>query len=374
MKFGSKKRTLKTVKTITCLVSFLMACLLFASPLLAQPTTPGTLQMQINAKMAELEKVKAELALLDEEFEITVEAYNKACFDLQQTDQNLRNTKASLIKIEADLEILKTQFAKRIRQIYKTGDVKVFEILLNTNSFADFLTRVSFLMKISQQDATQVKALHDMKVEVEKQKMKLEMLRQQQLAIEQQLEAKKVEIQLKLIERQQFMNSLDAEIKLLIAQEQQLQAILQTELRAKVAELIQKGIIKVTPGSIVYTALKYLGVPYVWAGDTPRGFDCSGFTMYIFAEHGTTLPHYSGAQFQMGIAVPKEYLMPGDLVFFGTPVHHVGMYIGGGYFIHASGAYDYVRIDQLAERADYVGARRIPLAIPNLLTPVSTIP
>ncbi len=113
-------------------------------------------------------------------------------------------------------------------------------------------------------------------------------------------------------------------------------------------------------GSVVAIALQYLGVPYVWGGASPStGFDCSGLTMYVYAQVGVSLPHYAAAQFQMGVPVPRDQLAPGDLVFF-NGLGHMGMYIGGGQFIHAPQTGDVVKISSMSERwADFVGARRI---------------
>src|SRR5205085_409751 len=87
-------------------------------------------------------------------------------------------------------------------------------------------------------------------------------------------------------------------------------------------------------GGVVGVAMRYLGVPYVWGGSTPRGFDCSGLVMYVFAQVGVSLPHSSYAQYGMGTPVSMGELQPGDLVFF-AGASHVGIYIGGGQFIHA---------------------------------------
>ena len=81
-----------------------------------------------------------------------------------------------------------------------------------------------------------------------------------------------------------------------------------------------------------------MGIPYVWGGTRPStGMDCSGFTRYVFKQHGVKLPHYSGYQAQMGIPVELADIQPGDLLAFGYPVHHVGIYIGDGLFIHTPG-------------------------------------
>ncbi len=117
---------------------------------------------------------------------------------------------------------------------------------------------------------------------------------------------------------------------------------------------------------IVDRAYSYRGIPYVWGGANRRGFDCSGFTRYLYAKQGIHLPHNAAAQFDMGKHIGRGHLKPGDLVFFHTisaGISHVGMYIGNGRFIHASSpALGGVRIDSLNEpyySERYRGARRI---------------
>ncbi len=117
---------------------------------------------------------------------------------------------------------------------------------------------------------------------------------------------------------------------------------------------------------IVDRAYSYRGIPYVWGGANRRGFDCSGFTRYLYAKQGIHLPHNAAAQFDMGKHISRGNLKPGDLVFFHTisaGISHVGMYIGHGKFIHASSPeLGGVRVDSLNEpyyRERYRGARRI---------------
>ena len=117
-------------------------------------------------------------------------------------------------------------------------------------------------------------------------------------------------------------------------------------------------------GAIIATAKQYIGVPYVWGGSTPSGFDCSGFVQYVFARHGITLPRTSAAQYTAGKWVSKSDLRPGDLVFYntsGSGVSHLGIYIGNGQFIHASSSKG-VMISDMSNSywsARYYGARRI---------------
>jgi cell wall-associated NlpC family hydrolase len=108
--------------------------------------------------------------------------------------------------------------------------------------------------------------------------------------------------------------------------------------------------------------MRYLGVPYVWGGASPSGFDCSGLVAYVYAQVGVSLPHYTGAQYAVGVPVSKDQLEPGDLVFF-NGLGHVGIYIGGGQMIHAPHTGDVVKISNINSgwyAATYVGARRIP--------------
>lgn len=119
--------------------------------------------------------------------------------------------------------------------------------------------------------------------------------------------------------------------------------------------------------SIIQEAKKYMGCPYVWAADGPESFDCSGFTMYVMNVFDIKLPHQSGQQYNYGYSVPKDNLIPGDLVFFSSTntsgVAHVGIYIGDGNFIHASsGSAKSVVISPLSANyytTHYLGARRV---------------
>ena len=108
-------------------------------------------------------------------------------------------------------------------------------------------------------------------------------------------------------------------------------------------------------------AMQYLGVPYVWGGASPTtGFDCSGLVMYVYAQLGISLPHFAAAQYTMGVAVPRNQLQPGDLVFFDN-LNHVGISLGGNLFIDAPHTGDVVKISTITGwyQQNYVGARRI---------------
>ncbi len=115
---------------------------------------------------------------------------------------------------------------------------------------------------------------------------------------------------------------------------------------------------------IIQTSMRYTGVPYVFGGTSPNGFDCSGFTRYVFAQSGVYLPRMADEQFEIGRAVSYSRLQPGDLVFFSTyaaGASHSGIYLGDGKFISATSSRG-VAIDRMNSSywgPRYVGARRV---------------
>lgn len=114
---------------------------------------------------------------------------------------------------------------------------------------------------------------------------------------------------------------------------------------------------------IIADAMRYIGVPYVFGGTSPSGFDCSGYVQYVFAQSGISLPRMADSQFECGEEVKKSDLIPGDLVFFSTyepGASHVGIYIGEGHFIDSTDGG--VQIESLSSPyrlSCYYGARRV---------------
>ncbi|WMJ81032.1 C40 family peptidase [Clostridium sp. MB40-C1] len=128
-------------------------------------------------------------------------------------------------------------------------------------------------------------------------------------------------------------------------------------------ERLSRGSNSITDRLVEYS-YKFIGKPYVWAAAGPMSFDCSGFTLYVYNKFGYSLPHYTGYQVEMGNSVSKQNLKTGDLIFFNTTGlnSHVGIYIGGGRFIHASSGKGSITISELDKpyyRQRYSTARRI---------------
>ena len=186
-------------------------------------------------------------------------------------------------------------------------------------------------------------------------------------------------IEVRLGERRALLSSLNGQVQRLLAEQEAAQAraaqAAQAEVLAAQSQTTQafaatpvgasastpEGAAIVPPSShsgVVGVAMSYIGTPYVWAGASPGGFDCSGLVMYSYSQVGVSLPHSSYAMWGMGTPVPRDQLQPGDLVFF-NGLGHVGIYIGGGEYVHAPHTGTTVQVSSLDSDGSYDGARRI---------------
>jgi len=252
-------------------------------------------------------------------------------------------------------------------------------VLIGTSSFDDFLTRLELLNRITTSDASLVQEVSGYRDRVAAGETALESREAEQIALRQEAEAKKVQVEAALKKQQSYVSGLNSEVAALVRQEEERQRRIAEELarRAAAEAAARKAAPRSAsgaPGSAhpeaVDAALRFIGVPYVWGGSSPSGFDCSGLVQYAYLQVGISLPRTSRQQYRVGAFIPVDRtatLQPGDLVFFGYDgdpdrVHHVGMYVGSGNFVHAPGTGDRVKVsslqDRISSRGDYVGAVR----------------
>ena len=211
---------------------------------------------------------------------------------------------------------------------------------------------------------------------VKERRARLETAHVEQARLVAERSAQKASIEGQLAERRQLLSSIKSEIAQIQAAEQARQAELAAQARARLATAgatvldASAGAVVNPPdsyapppskyGGVVGIAMQYLGIPYVYGGASPAGFDCSGFVMYVFAQVGISLPHNAAAQYGYGMPVSQDQLQPGDLVFF-NGLGHVGIYVGGGSFIHSPHTGDVVKISSISGwySSTWVGARRL---------------
>lgn len=340
----------------------------------ATPSTP-----EIRLKQEQAAAAQAELERMNEELEVAVEEYNAVSEALAQTRAQIATTEAELERAEADLARSQRLLEERVAAMYRGEDAGFIEVLFGASSFEDLIVRIEFLTRIGRHDAQLVREASAARRRVESVQRALQNREEEQAALRAKAERQAADIRAAIERQKSYVASLDAEIKRLIAEEEERQRRLAEERakRAAAAAAARRGRPATPAGDlppghpeVVDIALKYLGVPYVWGGASPQGFDCSGLCQYVYAQIGISLPRTSAAQYRAGAHIPPDrldLLRPGDLVFFGTDgdpsrVHHVGIYVGDGDYVHAPQLGDVVKVSSLTmriqSRGDYVGASR----------------
>ena len=335
--------------------------------------TPGT----VASKQAQAQQVLAQIQQIDDSLGAAVESYNLANVQLKRIESDQRENRRQLKITRANLKVAQDSLAARLVSAYtSTQDNSTLSVLLGATSLDDLLNRIEAVNSTSRQDASIVQQVTSFKAAVQRHRAELRKAHTEQRTIVAQKAAQKQRIESQLASRRQLLSSIKGEIARIKAAEQaqqrQLAAAARSRLSgAQVPVADGLGVSASTPegstvappnvhGGVVGIAMRYLGVPYVWGGSTPRGFDCSGFVAYVFAQIGVSLPHSSYAMYGMGTPVSISQLQPGDLVFF-TGASHMGIYIGGGQFIHAPHTGDVVKISSLSGyySSNFAGARRL---------------
>jgi cell wall-associated NlpC family hydrolase len=354
---------------------------------LAFGASTATATPEIDAKKAEAEQVLAQIAEIDANLELAVEAYNGAQLELAGIEAQ-QSLNANHLRIaRGNYKQAQKAIAKRLVSLYTEGESSFVEVLLGATSLGDLLDRVDTANRISEQDARIVADLQTAKGEMRRRAKKLRRQQQKQRELVAERAAQQSYIESQLAERQGLLESIEGEIVRLEAEERERQRRLEAEAQARleaaeaaaaaaasgssasiggtVVSSSDSGVIPAAPpsqyGGVVGIAMQYLGVPYVWGGASPSGFDCSGFAMYVYAQVGVSLPHHAASQYNSGVPVARSDLQAGDLVFF-NGLGHMGIYIGGDQFIHAPHTGDVVKISSLSDSwyaSTYVGARRI---------------
>ena len=337
-------------------------------------TAPGT----VASKQAQAQRVLAQIQAIDNSLGAAVESYNLANVQLQKIESAQRENRVQLKITRANLKVAQDSLAARLVSAYtSTQDNSTLSVLLGANSLDDLLSRIEAVNSTSQQDASIVQQVSSFKAAIQRHRTALLRAHSEQQTVVAQKAAQKQRIQSQLASRRQLLSSIKGQIARIRAAEAAQQRELAAAARSRLSAGVQVplpdgvGISAATPegstvappnvhGGVVGIAMRYLGVPYVWGGSTPRGFDCSGLVSYVFAQIGVSLPHSSYSQFGMGTAVSISELQPGDLVFF-TGASHMGIYIGGGQFIHAPHTGDVVKISSLSGyySSNFAGGRRI---------------
>lgn len=320
---------------------------------------PAFATPSISERQADARRIKAQVDELDQQVEIAAEQYNEANAAHQELVNQIQATEEKLAATNARIDVLQQHLSVRANSMYRSGPIGFLEVLFNAQDFEEFAATWDLLRDMNDQEAANVAELKDAREEAEAAKVELA---EQEAAAQEVLDrmaANKASIESQLRERQSMLRGVEAEIAAL---EEAERAREEAAARAAVSRASSSARTFPPPtraarSEVVNIAMRYLGAPYRWGASGPNSFDCSGFTMFVYAQVGVSLPHSSRAQINSGQRVSMSDLQPGDLVFFGSPIHHVGIYVGGGQYIHAPRTGDVVKISSLS-RGDYAGACR----------------
>ncbi len=341
---------------------------------------------QIEAAKDSAAAARKRLDDLADDLEERTEEYLEIEAAVEATDQEIMRTERELELALTELAQTQGRLNTRVDNIYRNGGIDIVSVVVGVSDFQDLVSRLDLMRRIGRSDASLVAEVKAARERIATTKASLENRRTEQIALRAKAKAKREQVEAAVDEQERYLASIDAKLKSLIAEERARQERLAREAAARAAEraAAQAKSNSYAPGrtfdaaalgaphpDVVAVARRFEGkTPYVWGGTTPSGFDCSGLTQYCYREIGVTIPRTSRTQFRVGAFIPPnrlDLLAPGDLVFFGRDgdpgrIHHVGIYVGGGDYIHAPQTGQRVSTSSLtgriASRGDYVGATR----------------
>lgn len=353
----------RQLTTLLVAVPVLVGVFVLASSAVATP---------IESKRAEAERAVEQINQMDRQIEVVGTKWQGANYHLQQTKAKLGRTKVSLQLARSSLGSARHALAQRIISVYQeqgNESDSTVAILFQATSIQDMIDRVEARQRISDHDSRVVKQVKGLRDKTAAQAASLAKLQTKQQTYANQISAQWNELKRQQAEKQAYVRSVKREIASLIAEQKRQAAAEAAQARRTVASYNSAPLSSgVSPeytapaassvgAAVVNAAMSRLGAPYVWGAAGPTTFDCSGLVVWSFAQAGIPLPHYSYSQMSGGSAVSFSDLQPGDLVFF-YGGSHVGIYVGGGQFVHAPHSGDVVRVASLGSHGSLTTARR----------------
>ncbi|MBX4270177.1 C40 family peptidase [Clostridium estertheticum] len=344
--------------------------------------------------MAKIKQVQTQRSSLETKVEMMDSQIEKILSKIKSNEKNINNTqdsikesKINIAKAQDDIKAEQALYDKRMKVMYMNGTSSYVDILLDSKGIDNFMSRledvktiINFDKKIINDLQTKKEAINLKKVALDKENTKLLALRVDNKntlsGVTKQKAAQDVLVAQLNTQEAKYTAQLVADQAAAAKQV----ALAKTAAEAKQAAANQaaaanqyalnqssvqtpsispsRGGSGASSSALISYASQFLGINYVWGGTSPSpGFDCSGFTQYVFAHFGVDIPRVSEDQQNVGTLISRDNLQPGDLVFFGSPAHHVGIYVGNGNMINAPHTGAVIRVQSL--NGDFTYGRRV---------------
>jgi cell wall-associated NlpC family hydrolase len=329
--------------------------------------------------------VQRQVDSLHQQAEQAVERYNNARVQLGEVRLRLTQVTHRLEKAQGQLTTLRSTMGRMAAATYKSGGLDASMQLLLSDQPEAFLQQATTLDQLGRRQASSLRKITAARQRLAQDQLAVDQQRAQMAQLQSSLQSEKTAIEARLSEATALLGTLKASDRAQLAAAARAAAALAVAQRASAPRASRQaprprpasgttgGTTRSKPtyrkptysgassgraATAVRTAYAQLGDPYVWGASGPNAFDCSGLTSYAWRSAGVSLPHSSSAQYSSGRRISRSELRPGDLVFFYSPISHVGIYIGGGRMIDAPYPGRNVKITSIATMP-YSGAVRL---------------
>lgn len=315
---------------------------------------------------SELDAAQARLMELERDFEIVVEEYNALEERLTAIHHEMAETELVVRGLQQRVEAKERSAVALAIELYKAGPAgATVEAVLSSETLGDIDTRVEYLRSSADAQADVFRRLAVDRDDFDARLAELDEQKAEVLIAETELAQLRADVESKLLAQEDEIAALNAALERARAREAALAAATQARVAATSAGVLALDADEIDPApapnpgaqTAVDAALSQMGKPYQWGAEGPDTYDCSGLTLWAWAHADVSLPHNSGMQYAATRRVPRDDWQPGDLLFYGNPIHHVSMYIGNGQMVEAPYTGSEVRVVS-AYRSDYVGAGR----------------
>ncbi|MBP2032296.1 cell wall-associated NlpC family hydrolase [Clostridium algifaecis] len=338
---------------------------------LALTTSGSVLASPSSTSLDSIKQQKQDLQVkvekLDTQISQVMSQIDKNKKDIKTVSSNIDNNKKKLEESQNNIQKQQVLFNQRAKAMYINGVDSYIGVILNSNSLTDLISRIDTVKRVMGSDQEVINDLKDKQEQLALQKQKLNSDNNKLQSLKTDNESKLAKLNSDKSSEKNLIADLDKKEQTIAATSTNSSDNSKVIAAANDVQKIRNEAPSISRGgsaaaasssSIVAYASNFLGVPYVWGGTSPSGFDCSGLVQYVYAHFGISLPRTSQEQQCVGTAVSRENLQPGDLVFFGSPAYHVGIYVGNGSYINAPKTGDVVKIASV-DRSDFSGGRRV---------------